>query len=366
MIRHPAYRTVPRDDFRAMVDVARYADRSTNFDEIISRTHDHFWDPADTAYIDFSEPFDLESEYLMPPERIHELRGAVADRLDEGQRIGLANEIMRWQISNILHGEQGALSLSTGLADILLDPGAQEYATNQAREEARHVAGFSRYVAARWGTAYPVGEALGNLLEDLVHTPVVYKKLVGMQMLLEGLAMGSFANLHKHTRDPVLKRLVQLVMTDEAFHHKFGKIWAENTIAKLSPEERNAVEDWAAECFESLLFNLINIRQKHIIYGQFGLDWEWVRDAVRETFDDEERRDNLRDGTNVFRVLAKTLLTAGIITERTAPVYAEWIDMVGLEAEVDEVPGAAAVVEGLEDLRRINEKRKVIGQKQVA
>ncbi|MEE3092703.1 MAG: hypothetical protein VX340_01205, partial [Pseudomonadota bacterium] len=76
-----------------------------------------------------------------------------------------------------------------------------------------------------------VGEVLGDLLEDLIRTPVVYKKLVGMQMLLEGLAMGAFANLHKHSSDPVLCRLVQLVMTDEAFHHKFGKIWADKTIA---------------------------------------------------------------------------------------------------------------------------------------
>ncbi|MEC8173207.1 MAG: ferritin-like domain-containing protein, partial [Pseudomonadota bacterium] len=78
--------------------------------------------------------------------------------------------------------------------------------------------------------------------------------------LLKGLAMGEFANLHKYSRDPVLCRLVQLVMTDEAFHHKFGKIWADKTIANLLPAERDRVEDWAAECFESLLFNLVNIR----------------------------------------------------------------------------------------------------------
>ena len=55
--------------------------------------------------------------------------------------------------------------------------------------------------------------------------------------------MGAFANLHKHARDPVLKRLVQLVMTDEAFHHKFGKIWVDKTIANLSPGERDWVEN---------------------------------------------------------------------------------------------------------------------------
>ena len=363
LICDAVYKTVLRDDFRAMVDVDRYDNRSHDFDEIVSATHDHFWDPNDKNYVDFDQPFDMAKEYLMPPERIQELRGAVLDRLDEGQQIKLGNEIMRWQISNIIHGEQGALNLSTGLADIMLDAGAQEYATNQAREEARHVTGFSYYMKSRWGTGYPVGEVLGDLLEGLIKTPVVYKKLVGMQMLLEGLAMGAFANLHKHARDPVLKRLVQLVMTDEAFHHKFGKIWADKTIVNLSSDERDKVEDWAAGCFESLLFNLVNVRQKRVVYAQFGLDWEWVRDAVRETYNDDERRKELKDGNNVFRVLAKTLISAGIITARTAHVYAGWVNMKELEAEDYEIPGAAAVIEGIEDLRRINANRRVIGQK---
>ena len=175
--------------------------------------------------------------------------------------------------------------------------------------------------------------------------------------------MGAFANLHKHARDPVLKRLVQLVMTDEAFHHKFGKIWADKTIVNLSSDERDKVEDWAAGCFESLLFNLVNVRQKRVVYAQLGLDWEWVRDAVRETYNDDERRKELKDGNNVFRVLAKTLISAGIITARTAHVYAGWVNMKELEAEDYEIPGAAAVIEGIEDLRRINANRRVIGQK---
>src|SRR3546814_19431496 len=86
--------------------------------------------------------------------------------------------------------------------------------------------------------------------------PEVYKKIVGMQMLVEGLAMGAFASLYKHSNDPLLRHLCQLVMTDEAFHHKFGKIWADRTIPKLNDEERNRIEDWAVTCFQTLLFNL--------------------------------------------------------------------------------------------------------------
>ena len=75
------------------------------------------------------------------------------------KQIRLVNELARFQLSNVLHGEQAALSLSASLCHILLDPGAQEYAANQAREEARHVTAFSRYIASRWGTPLPAGRS---------------------------------------------------------------------------------------------------------------------------------------------------------------------------------------------------------------
>ncbi len=359
----PIYNAVPSDDFPAMLDVDRYGDRTDAFDKIISATHDHFWDPLDTAYLDYGTPFDITKELIMPKDTIPELNSAVADKLDEGQQILLGNQSVRWGISGILHGEQGALSLSASLCHILLDPGAQEYASNQTREEARHVTAFSRYIQVRFGSPYPVGNALGGLLKELVAAEEVYKKLVGMQMLIEGLAMGAFASFHAKTSDPLLKRLTQLVMTDEAFHHKFGKIWADRTIPKLSEKEHEVVEDWAAKCFETVLFNLINIRQKQVIYEQFGLDWEWVRDACREVYTDHDRRDALKESTNIFRVLVKTLLKSGIITDRTRPLYAHWIDMDEIDGESEDMVGYAIADEGIEYLKGINEGRRVIGQK---
>ncbi|HZT87267.1 MAG TPA: ferritin-like domain-containing protein [Stellaceae bacterium] len=356
-----AYEAVAADDFPAMVAVERYGRRSDAFDQIIGATHDHFWDPHNPVYLDYSKPFDLDREYLMPPERFPELNCAATEHLDEGQRIRLANEITRWNLSNFVHGEQGALSLSASLCDILLDPGAQEYAANQAREEARHVAAFSRYIAVRWGEPLPVGPVLGEFLHDIVLTPLVYKKLVGMQMLLEGLAMGAFANMHAYTNDPLLKRLVQLVMTDEAFHHKFGKIWADKTFPKLTPEEHERVEDWTAHVFEALLFNLSSLSQRAYIYESFGLSCDDIRASLRERFH-AGRRNAMRESTNVFRVLVKTLQKSGIITERTAHVYAAWVDLDELREEGETMIGDAIAAEGIEYLRDINRRRRPIGR----
>jgi hypothetical protein len=356
----PAYQTVAPDNFEAMLDVDRYGSRADAFDAIIAATNDHFWNPNDAAYLDFKQPFNLREQTLIPFTQVPEMQCAVKDKLTPQQQIDFVNEIARFNLSGILHGEQGACSLSASLIDILYDPGAQEYAANQAREEARHVAAFTNYIGARWGTPLPASPKLASLMTELVGAPEVYKKLVGMQMLLEGLAMGAFASLHATAQDPLLRRLVQFVMTDEAFHHKFGRIWAERTVPKLSEKEHEIVEDWAAHCFQDLIHNLLNTRQKAIIYPKFGLDWEWVRSAIHEALGDRDthRRKQMRESTNMFRVLVKTLLQAGIITERTKPLYAFWVDMKELEGENHEVVGMDIAEDGIAYLKQVNSGRK--------
>jgi len=349
-----AYDAVAPDDFPAMMQVDRYNNRSTAFDKIISATHDHFWDPLDKKYIDFAQPFDMTTTPIVPFQQVLELQLPLAEKLTEQQKIEFANESARWMLSSILHGEAGALALSASLCHILKDPGAQEYAANQTREEARHVTGFAKYIEARWGKPYPVGPTLGNLLTEMVLAPEVYKKIVGMQMLVEGLAMGAFATLYANSRDPLLVKLTQLVMTDEAFHHKFGKIWADRTIPKLSEEEQNIIEDWAASCFQTLLFNLVNPEQKQLLYKEFGIDWQQVTNEMIEAVTDEKRREDMRDATNIFRVLIKTLLKAGIITDRTKAFYATYVDMDELKSEGDRMVGDDIAEDGIRYLQKIN------------
>ncbi len=349
-----AYDAVAPDDFPAMLEPGRYGERSTAFDKIISATHDHFWDPLDKKYIDFTAPFDLNTQQILPDRFFPIFSTRVGDAMTAEQKIKFANQSTRWQLSAILHGEQGALALSASLCHILKDPGAQEYAANQTREEARHVTAFSAYIKSRWGTPLPCGVTLKNLLTEMVGAPEVYKKIVGMQMLVEGLAMGAFATLYQQSQDPLLVKLCQLVMTDEAFHHKFGKIWADRTIPKLTPEEHNIVEDWAAQCFQTLLFNLINAEQMQMVYASVGIHWEDARAAIMEAFTDNDRRESMKQSANIFRVLVKTLLNAGIITDRTRSFYGMYIDMDELRHEGERMVGDDIAEEGIKYLQTIN------------
>jgi len=144
------------------------------------------------------------------------------------------------------------------------------------------------------------------------------------------------------------------VMTDEAFHHKFGKIWADRTIPKLSEEEHNIVEDWAAHCFQTLLFNLVAPHQMKDIYVRFGLDPDKVMEGFQAVATDEARREQMKESTNIFRVLVKTLWNAGIITPRTASFYAMYVNFDEFKAEGEEMVGDAIADEGIKYLQTIN------------
>ena len=355
------YDAVAPDDFESMLELDRYNARSTAFDKIISATHDHFWDPLDKKYIDFDEPFDMENEMILPEDMIISMStDYVSNHLSDWKtRVRFVNQSALRSFSSILHGEQGALNLSASLCHVLKDQGAQEYAANQTREEARHVTAFAKYIKARWGRPVECGPTLKTLLVEIIGSPEVYKKIIGMQMLVEGLAMGAFATFFNNINDPTGKKLLQLVMTDEAFHHKFGKIWADRTIPHLNAEEHAIIEDWAAHCFQTLLFNLVSPSQQRDLYEEFGLDPDKVIAEMAEMVTDETRRENMKEQTNIFRVLVKTLLNAGIITDRTRAFYATYVDMDELKAEGDRMVGDDIAEEGIKYLQEINFKDRM-------
>jgi len=350
------YDAVAPDDFESMLELDRYGARSTAFDKIISATHDHFWDPLDKRYIDFDEPFDMENTMILPESMIGALKLDYVNNIlgDEKTRIRFANAQTLRTFSSILHGEQGALNLSASLCHVLKDQGAQEYAANQTREEARHVTAFAKYIKARWGRPVECGPILKDLLVDIIGSPEVYKKIIGMQMLVEGLAMGAFATVFNQTNDPLAKKLTQLVMTDEAFHHKFGKIWADRTIPHLTEAEHEIIEMWAAHCFQTLLFNLVAPTQNVGLYEEFGLDPQIVIEEMGKLVNDESRREEMKEQTNIFRVLVKTLVNAGIITDRTKAFYSMYVDIDELKDEGDKMVGDDIAEEGIKYLQEIN------------
>ena len=335
-----------------------FINRSNLFSEIVSRTHDHFWDPNDPIYIDFSQTFPLLEKPIMPFETVPELCSSLANKLTATQQIAFANDSTHWWLSGFLCGEEGALEPAISLCKTLHNPDAVEFATNQAREEARHVTAFTNYIQSRWNEPLPPSTAFQELLNDIVSSEFIHRKIVGMQILVEGLAMGFMASLYGKSNDPVLVRLAQLVMTDEVFHHKAGKLWATYGLPDLTEEEKTDAEDWAYECFQKLMFNVFNPTQKFHLYAKYGFDVEEVRIALRAVYTEDVRRQEIQDNLSVFRLVIKTLLTSGIVTDRTRAMYEKWINLSSIQADQSKSIEDIITSDGLAFLKRVNESRK--------
>jgi hypothetical protein len=314
-------------DFSALLDADRYAARSSAFDRHVQAAHRRHWDPQDPLHIDFSQPFDTGTQSILPFDLVPELGSAVADRIGPSRHTHFANETARWWLSGILHGEQAALSLACSLANCLHDAGTVEYVTTQAQEEARHVHAFTRYIAARWQRPFRATPALSGLLEEMVEARHVPTKIVGMQLVVEGMAMGLLATLHRRTADPLLHRLTELVMADEAQHHRVGKTWVEDDLSAIDETSRHALEDWALRCFRVLVENMNHPKEKAELYADFGIEWEWAARALREAYGTQALRDQVRQAHRVFHPLVTSLLEAGLITRRTRHFYALWFDL---------------------------------------
>ena len=123
-----------------------------------------------------------------------------------------------WSISQFLHGEQGALLVASQLVSCAPTYNAKLYAASQTFDEARHVEAFNKYIQKRVGLSYPIGHGLKSLLDKILSDPRWDLKFIGMQIIIEGLALAAFNVARQGTNDPVFKDMLYLITRDEARH----------------------------------------------------------------------------------------------------------------------------------------------------
>lgn len=128
----------------------------------------------------------------------------------------------KWLLSQFLHGEQGALICTAKIVETVPWYDAKLYASTQVVDEARHVEVFARYLDEKMGGGYQVNAHLGLLLDDILSDSRWDFTYLGMQIMVEGLALAAFGFLHQLTAEPLLKQLLRYVMSDEARHVAFG------------------------------------------------------------------------------------------------------------------------------------------------
>ncbi len=290
-------------------------------DDLYNRAKDNQWNAADLdwdTHIDPSNPIvaSTNTDYARMP---------FFSRLSDQQRELFTAHSTAQVLSQFLHGEQGALITAATVAHAVPDVKAKYYAATQTVDEARHVEAYDRYVN-KIAIHYPMVPWLKELIDTTLKTNNFCKVMIGMNMIIEGLALGAFNNMYRQTNEPLLKSITFNVMRDESRHVSFGHIYLAPTIAAMHEDDREDLAQFA--------FDAVNI----LVKGQTG-PWEqgFLDVLTTSGIDPQDFELGLKQAAEagIMRelppgqihslkdLMLPALVRAGLITPRTKTLFEE-------------------------------------------
>jgi predicted unusual protein kinase regulating ubiquinone biosynthesis (AarF/ABC1/UbiB family) len=168
-------------------------------------------------------------------------------RFSAKERAQAVHHVNSWLTSQFLHGEQGALLATAKLVEQVPWVEAKHYGATQVMDEARHVEVYARYLQEKLELTYPVNDNLRQLLELVIADPRWDVTYLGMQIIVEGIALAAFGLVHQYSSEPLIKEITRYVMADEARHVAFGALSLAGFYDELSDAERREREDFVVE-----------------------------------------------------------------------------------------------------------------------
>ncbi|MEU5724814.1 ferritin-like domain-containing protein [Micromonospora sp. NPDC047738] len=215
-------------------------------------------------------------------------------------------ELQVWMVSQFLHGEQAAMVVAARLVEIVTGLESKLYAATQAVDEARHVEVFSRYLREKIERPYPISEPLALLLSDILEDNRWDVISLGMQIMVEALAMAAFRLAHSTFHDPLIKRITGLVARDEARHVSFGVLSLRGLYDEMTSRER-------AEREELVLEAAALIRRRFLL----GDIWERMEIPMAEGLDFAARNELMVAYRQaIFSRVGRALDQIGLMTPR--------------------------------------------------
>src|SRR5271157_2531822 len=175
------------------------------------------------------------------------LVGTALAKWDEKKFIQFGMENQNWLLSQFMHGEQGALLCTAKIVETVPWIDAKYYAATQVMDEARHVEVFSKYLDDKLSGHYPINAHLRLLLDDIIADSRWDMTYLGMQIMVEGLALAAFGFMYQTTTEPLLKQLLRYVMSDESRHVAFGVLSPQEYYQQLSATELRERQEFAFE-----------------------------------------------------------------------------------------------------------------------
>jgi hypothetical protein len=196
----------------------------------------------------------------------------------------LGIESINWRLSQFMHGEQGALICTAKIVETVPWIDAKYYASTQVMDEARHVEVFAKYLQEKCTGYYPVNAHLKMLLDDIVSDSRWDMTYLGMQIMVEGLALAAFGFMHQITDEPLLKKLLRYVMSDEARHVAFGVLSLKEYYAELSDAEMRERQEFTFEA-------AVRMRDRFLqqeVWERMGVDGRKMVKILLETPPEEQ------------------------------------------------------------------------------
>ena len=283
------------------------------------------WDPDKdldwSITVDPHNPeFDLVPESFLPIKDFHGYK-----KLSKKEKDLQRKDILAWMMSQFLHGEQGALFAACQVTQAVQWMDGKLYGSTQVVDEGRHVEVFSRYLTDKLEKTYEINDNLYVIIEALMRDSRWDMKFLGMQIMIEGLALGAFGTMRSVSKEPLLRELLKLVITDEARHVHYGVVALNDHMKnELSERERRDREDWAFEI--SML-----LRNRFLAHEFYEEHWghamsrrEWDRMVLESEFMSFFRK-------TLFKRIVPNLRQIGLLSDRIRPYYdelglLEWAD----------------------------------------
>jgi hypothetical protein len=232
-------------------------------------------------------------------------------RLDAKERTRVRHAQISLQLSQFLHGEQGALIVASQLVGGVPWIDAKYYAGTQTMDEARHVEVFSRYLHEKLEWEWPINASLKELLDATIKDSRWDFKYLGMQIIIEGLAMAAFGNLYQLAQEPLLKELLKYVMKDESRHVAFGVLSLRDYYCDLPASELGDREDFIIYACE--------LMRNRLIGSELADAMGWDANEVREVFLQSAPSQMFRK--MLFMRIVPNLKKLGLLTPRVREAF---------------------------------------------
>jgi hypothetical protein len=237
------------------------------------------WDAAER--IDWSIDLDPENPQQLDDRAIPIYGSPLWDRLTKDEKIKLRHHQQAQSLSQFMHGEQGALMAAARIVQTVPDLDAKFYAATQVMDEARHVEAYARLLHEKLGIAYPITPGLKALLEVVLTDRRWDMTYLGMQVLIEGLALAAFQRIRDQAQNRLAASVNAYVMQDEARHVAFGRLALRDYYPQLSEAERDEREEFVVEA----CYHMRERFNQKELWENLGLP---VKEAIEATMKSEQ------------------------------------------------------------------------------